>query len=43
MDLALRLVEEGPLSGEEIQKLEACLERLRVPDTELEEEVNCDD
>lgn len=29
LDLALRLVEEGPLSAEEIRKLEKCLEQLR--------------
>ena len=40
MDLALRLVEDGPLSGEEIEKLEACLEKLRVPENESENEVN---
>lgn len=42
MDLALRLVEEGPLSGEEIRKLEVCLEKLRVPESDdnLEETGN---
>jgi predicted transcriptional regulator len=40
LDLALRLVEDGPLSDEELKKLEACLERQRSGGSD---EINQDD
>mgnify|MGYP000076502625 CR=1 FL=1 len=40
MDLAVRLVEEGPLSDEEIRRLEACLGRMREPASEAGSEVD---